>query len=240
MQLVVFAGQSNMVGFGMTLASLPAHLAGFNYGQTYIWSDALGCWGVLQPGVNTGTPANPQAWGPEVQFAHAFRLANPDAVLLIVKSAKGSTGLAQDPAVPDWSPASDGELFDLTAERIAAARASIGAPAPEAVFWMQGENDALTAAPAAAYADNLAAFLAAARAEWMGDSAGYVGLARIGDGAALPHSLAVRQAQWQVDQADASAESFKTIGFDLQADGIHLAAGGQVQLGQSFFDAWSY
>lgn len=238
MQLVVFAGQSNALGFGMTQATLPAHFAGFNFGQTYIWSD-LGYWGVLQPGVNTGTPANPQAWGPEAQFAYNFRQDHPDEILLIVKSAKGSTSLAAQPGAIDWSPGSAGEMFDLTTERIAAARASIGAPDPAAVFWMQGENDALSGADASAYAANLTEFLAAVRADWMHDPAGYVGLGRIGDSPALTYGLAVRQAQWQLDQVDASAESFKTIGFAMQADGIHLAAGGQVSLGDGYYDNWA-
>ncbi|WP_411287146.1 hypothetical protein [Phenylobacterium sp.] len=33
--------------------------------------------------------------GPEVAFAHNFPLAHPNEVLMIVKSAKRSTGLAQ-------------------------------------------------------------------------------------------------------------------------------------------------
>lgn len=244
--LVVIAGQSNALGFGMSLATLPGHLSAPNP-NAYIFSAGGQYWGQLQPGVNTGTPTNPQAWGPEAQFAYDFGLSHPGETLLIVKSAKGSTGLAQDASALDWWPSSSGEMFDLTDAAIDAARAAYqvaqGSPAPEvsAVFFMGMEADALDAAKAAAAAGNLPPFLAAIRSEWMDDPSGYVAMGRISDSASLPHSLDVRVAQWSADQADTNLATFKTIGFGMQADTVHYDAAGHVSLGSAFhtaFDGW--
>ena len=246
--LAVFAGQSNALGYGMSTATLPSPLQGADLGQTYIWGGGYGAryWGVMQPGVNTGNENEPQAWGPEVQFAYDFHQAHPDDVLLIVKVALGSTGLAPDPAALDWSPSTH-ELFDLTTANINRARAAFmaaqGTEAPQAsvVFWMQGETDAGTPEGAAAYHDNLTEFLAHVRSDWMHDPTGKVVAARITDAPALNHNLTVRQAQWQVDQEDENLVTFKTIGFGMQPDLIHYGAGGHVALGHAdyaAFDGW--
>ena len=114
---VIFAGQSNALGFGMDGSTLPG-----GYGKpdplTLIWSERSQAYEVMQPGVNTGTANTPSAWAAEVAFARAFRQANPREPLYIVKSARGSTGLAPDPQRLDWSPASPGEMFDATSGQV--------------------------------------------------------------------------------------------------------------------------
>lgn len=239
MSLVMLAGQSNALGFGNTG---PAPYTPTYQVQMWVDSNADGIgdtFNFMNPGVNTGTPANPTAWGSEVEIANDWLQlhAGDNQILYFGKSVKGETPLAQSAGV-DWSPASAGEMFDR-AERVAHdMKANLGVDHLDAVFWMQGETDATNAAWAADYSDNLTAFLAAARARWIGDATGYVGFGRISDSAALPYNEAVRVAQWQVDQVDAHAESFKTIGFGMQADGIHYNAAGQVALGDGFFSAW--
>jgi hypothetical protein len=232
---VVFAGQSNALGFGMSRATLPAEYSGLDW-LTWIWNNQSGGWEPLMPGVNTGTPANPEAWGPEVAFAHEFRLAHPDEMLIIVKSAKGSTGLAADPARLDWSPQSDGEMFDLTAERIAAARASISWPDVDAVFLFQGETDAWDPAASAAYADNLRDWFSAIRAEWMGDPDGEIVFGRINDSG--PYFETVRWAQYVVDAQDPHAASFDTYDQAMQGDGVHYAALAFLEIGETFHSLW--
>ena len=244
--LVVFAGQSNAVGFGMSPATLPAHLSQPNP-NAYIFDGNY--WGVLTPGVNTGTAINPQAWGPEAQFAYDFGVQRPGELLLIVKNTftvKGSTPLAQDGGL-DWSPTTLGEMFDFTDVTIAAAKqaftSATGQPAPavSATFWMQGEQDALSATHAAAYQTNFEAWLAAVRSDWMDNPQGYIGAGRITDSAALPHNADVRVAQWAADQVDPNLATFKTIGFGMQPDTVHYDASGLQALGSAFFtlfDGW--
>jgi hypothetical protein len=245
MTQVIFAGQSNALGFGNTGPAPYIPTA-----RVQIWADTDGdgvgdAWNYMRPGANTGTPANPGVWGPEVEFANRWRADHPadDQVLWIVKVAKGSTGLAQDEAAFDWSPASAGEMFDRAAGAANAAMHNLdGSPYAfsqyDGLFWMQGEQDATDPTSAAAYEANLTGFLAAARADLLHDPQGHVGLGRITDSAALADSLDVRVAQWRVDQVDPNLQSFKTIGFAMQPDGLHYAAAGHVALGDGFYDNW--
>jgi hypothetical protein len=244
---VIIAGQSNALGFGNTG---PAP-----YTPTYrvqIWTDTDGdgqgdAWNCMNPGVNTGTPANPKVWGPEVGEANRFLAARTGAydILWVVKVARGSTGLAQDPAQPDWSPASTGEMYATATATINAARHNLdGGPyaftAWDRLDWMQGETDAQSAAKAAAYGVNVRDFITHARTDWSVED---VVVARITDSTALPYSLDVRQAEWNLDNGDApmaDVHTFKTIGFGMQADGLHYDAAGQLALGQGFFDAWGF
>lgn len=238
---VITAGQSNSLGF---LNDGPAPY--IPTWRVQIWADTNGdgigdSWNYMNPGVNTGTLANPTVWGPEVEIANRWLADNSEGILWIVKVAKGSTWLASRPDVLDWSPDSSGEMFDFATSAIDAARVTLnGGPYAfdqwDAMFWMQGEQDALTQADALAYQDNLSEFLTQARSEWMEDPEGQVVVGRITDSAALPYSLDVRVAQWAQDQADPNMVSFKTIGIAMEPDTIHYAD--HVALGSGFYDAW--
>lgn len=246
-KLIVIAGDSWAVGFGMTAASLPGYLAvpnpaAYVFGGTY--------WGALRPGVNTGTPTNPQAWSVEAQIAYRFGLDHPGEPLLIVKNpgtVKGSTPLANEPGALDWNPASVGEMFDTTDATIDAARAAFtaatGEQAPEvsAVFFLSGgANDAVSADRAAAHETNLTDEFAAIRAEWMDDAEGYIGFTRIHDNPALPYNFPVRVSQWAVDQADVNAESVKTVGLEMLPDGIHPTAPTIITIANGLYDNWAF
>ncbi|HEY8574169.1 sialate O-acetylesterase [Phenylobacterium sp.] len=228
---VIFAGQSNALGFGMDGSTLPGE-----YGKpdplTLIWSSRAQAFEVMQPGVNTGTANTPAAWAAEVAFARAFRQANPKEPLYIVKSAKGSTGLAADPQRIDWSPSSTGEMFDATAAEVAAARAAAGVGAVDAVFIVQGEQDATQAAWADAYGRNVTDWFAAIRTRWMADPEGPIFFARVGE--PLAHAQAVSRAQALADAADPHAASVETTHFLLQADSLHYSAAAHLEMGQAF------
>jgi len=238
--LVLFAGQSNALGYGN---DGPAPYTPTP--RVQIWTDLNrnGAWdrgdgfAAMAPGRNTGTPRNPRAWGPEVAFAKAWLAAHPKGTLYVGKVARGSTALARNDGL-DWSPQSRGELFDAARTVSAGMRARLARPRLDAVFWMQGEEDATRPTWAAAYRVNLQGLLAAARAQWMNDPRGYVGLGRIA-APAVPHSRDVRAAQAAVDRADTHAESFDTAGFVLRSDRLHYAASGQLALGQAFYDRWA-
>lgn len=222
--LVVVAGQSLALGFGVSPTELPpAWRAG---PDVMIWRTDH--FEVMQPGVNTGTPANPQAWGPEVGFAIAWREHHPGETLYLVKSAKGSTGIADDPTQLDWSPASH-ELFDAATADIAAAKVTAWLPV-SAILWVQGQQDAIDPAKAAAYQANLGELFLHMRVDWAGWDTPII-LARIGDAAHLPYQDLVRAAQAQVDAADPLTVMVDADSFALQADHLHLSGAGEVQLG---------
>lgn len=230
--IYLFAGQSNALGY---LNDGPAPY--IPTARVQMWTDTNGdgvgdAFNYLRPGWNTGTEANPHAWGPEVAFAADWLDHNPTGTLYLGKVAKGSTGLAQDAGAVDWSPRSEGELFDAATRVSHDMRANLGVDHLDGIAFMQGETDATDAAKAGAYHDNLVEFAQEARLDW---GATDIALGRIG--AAGAYSQAVREAQWQVDQEDAHLASFRTLDLGLRQDGLHYDAAGQWALGQSFFDA---
>lgn len=237
---IIIAGQSNALGY---LNDGPAPYC--PTARVQIWTDTDhdgrgDAWNYMLPGTNTGTLANPHVWGAEVEIANRWLAENPTGYLWIEKgdSVKGSTGLAEDAQAFDWSPRSDGEMYDRATAGIDAARSNLdGSPYAfdhwDAVMWMQGETDATSQASASAYGANLAELVSAARADW---SVTQFVVGRISEAGA--YSLDVRQAQWALDQADDDLVSFKTIGLEMRADGIHVAD--QIRLGGGFFNAWEF
>ncbi|MFN3585727.1 sialate O-acetylesterase [Phenylobacterium sp.] len=230
--LVIVAGQSNALGYGLSGQDLPADIG--PDAQVRIWDGAR--FAVMAPGRNTGSPNFPASWGPEAGFAHAWRAAHPDRPLYIVKYARGSTPLAPSPG-RDWAPES-GELFQETEEAVAAARAALEAqglhPRIAAVLWMQGEADATDPARAGAYRSNLTALLAAIRERWAkADTPVVVG--RIPDFGARAGE--VRAAQAAVDAADPRTATVDAKGLPMQPDGLHIAAAGQLRLGEAMAQA---
>lgn len=230
--LVVVAGQSNALGFHVAPAEAPADARAPDP-TVRIWTGRR--FETMRPGVNTGTPANPTAWGPEVGFARAWRRDHPGEPLFIVKSVKGSTALAADPHAADWSPSSRAELFDRTAALAASARARTGLPV-SAVVWMQGEEDATDARRAAAYGDNLAGLFRAMRTRW-GDGRTRIVVGRIGAAANLPYAGQVRAAQATAAAADPNAALVDTDALPVQPDRLHLNGAGQAALGAAFYRA---
>jgi hypothetical protein len=242
----LFIGDSNAVGYQMSAGTLPPELAGYNYGSTYVFGQGASYWGAYTPGVNSGSPNSPGAWGPEAEFLKRVHDAHPADINLVIKVAHGSTTIAQDGALLDWSPASSGEMFDIADSTIDAARAAFQAaqgvpmPAIGAAFFVDGPNAAVSSAKAAAYETDLTDFLSHVRSELVDDASGYIGFTRMTDSnTATPYNFDVRLAQWNVDQADAHAESFKTIGMGMQIDGIHYSVGGYVSVGDAFYDNWA-
>lgn len=238
--LIVVAGQSNALGYTLGPIDLPPHLRK-PVARVQIWDPARRGFAPLQPGVNTGTPNNPRAWGPEAQFAFRWSQAHPCGELYVVKYARGETGLAPDPAHADWSPASAGEVWDQATAQVDAAKAALKKQEPaarvEAVFWMQGETDAQDPAKASAYQQNLTRLIMRIRSRW-GDDQTSVYVAQIDR---PPGSNAgwdtVRQAQTAVAASTPNVHLTDTDPLPRQpADGVHLTGAGQVGLGERFYE----
>jgi hypothetical protein len=238
---LIVAGQSN-VGFNTDTADLIGYVP---TARVQVWTDTNGdgiadAWNYLRPGVNaSGLPTQPGASGFVVREAQDWLANHSTGYLWIVQVAHGSTGLAQDPTQLDWSPSSAGEMFDTATATITAAMHNLdGTPYAfsswDAAQWMQGETDATDPAKAAAYNSNLRQLILDARAAWHVET---FDVARITDTAGV-YSLAVRQAEWALDNGPdplADAHTFKTLGFGMQADGVHYDSAGQVALGDAFY-----
>lgn len=233
---IIEAGDSNALGY---LNNGPAPYVPTV--RVQIWAqqpDGSYAWNYMNPGVNTGILANPQAWGAEVQIANRWLADNPTGYLWIVKdpeTVRGGTTLAVD-----WSPQS-GSYFASTGHAASAAMHNLDGSSfafdhYDVAFVGLGENDAAHPEMATAYLQNLEAFDSASRASWNVDKLVEY---RITEGAGDPaENLAVRQAQWQADQADDRLITFKTQGFAMQPDHIHYAAEGHIALGNADYEGW--
>lgn len=218
-QLALIVGQSNALGFQVTAAELPSWYA--TNSRVQIWDGSA--FVTMNPGTNTGTPANPGAWGPEVGYAAAWLddPANAGQTLYVVKSVKGSTGLASDGAEQDWSPSSTGELFDATTAKLNAAKAALTGPFHTTALWFQGEQDAASSAKAAAYGTNLAGLETAAATSWAVDDFQY---GRIST--SLAYNDVVQGYQ---------PDGFATDDSVKQSDGLHFTGAAQIDHGAEFY-----
>ena len=233
--LVVIAGQSNALGFGLGYGDLPSYALTPDP-NVKIWNGSA--FVTMEPTVNTGAPGDTDAWGPEVEFAHKWRLDHPGETLYIVKYARGTTGLASDPGQSDWSPSS-GELFAATKGQIDGAKAALNAAGLSyevgAILWMQGETDASDAAKASAYQSNLANLFSQMRLQW-GDAETSIFLGQISTKSNFAYEAAVQAAQYNVDLADSNTFMTVTDSFGMQPDDIHFSRLGQESLGGGFYD----
>lgn len=243
MPAIIIAGDSTALGW---LNTGPAPYAVTV--RVQIWTDTnadgIGdAWHYMNPGVNTGTLNNPTAWGSEVQLANRWLAAGggsagPDDYLWIVKGSETVRGGAT--LADHWDP-DTGAMFASTTRAAEAAMRNLDGTAfafdhYDAAFIGLGANDATDPAKAAAYGENIVAFNAAARSAWRVTK---LIEPRTTDGPGAPaDNLAVRQAQWQVDQDDPQLVTFKTIGFATLHDRIHFAAAGQVAMGDASYDGW--
>jgi Ca2+-binding RTX toxin-like protein len=218
-QIALIVGQSNALGYQVTPAELPGWYA--PDARVQIWTGSG--FATMQPGVNTGTPANPTAWGPEVGYAAAWLAdpANAGQTLYVVKSVKGSTGLAADAGADDWSPSSTGELFDATTAKVTAAKAALTGPFHTVALWFQGGEDATSATKSAAYASNLANLKTAAATSWGVDDFQY---GRIST--SLAYNDVVQAAQ---------PDGFATDYEPKQLDGLHFTGAAQIDHGAEFY-----
>lgn len=221
--LVIVAGQSNAVGY-VSPRELPAHVRP----DPAVRIHRGGRFESLRPGVNTGGPRTPAAWGPEVEFARRWRADHPGEALYVVKVARGSTGVAADPARWDWSPASRGEQYDQATAQVRAAKAQIPDLDRVVILWMGGESDTASRAKAAAHERNLKGLFARMRGDWW-IAGPVILLGRIAD-------------EWDpggpVRAAQTRLGGFSTDDFPMQPDRAHFNGAGQIRLGGAFYEAY--
>lgn len=234
--MILIAGQSNALGFGNSGPAPYVPTA-----RVQIWTDTNGdgegdAFNYMNPGVNTGSKGAANVWGPEVEFANRWLADNPEGYLWLGKVARGSTGLAQASTDLDWSPYSNGEMFDRATHVAQNMQANIGQTL-DGVLWMQGESDAYDEGTAWGYGLNLKELFAAIRSEWFqsGQDAEIV-FGKIG--MQPPFADVVRYQQHVRDVMDPHATAIETVDFGFQPDGLHYSATGHVQLGGAFYEGW--
>jgi hypothetical protein len=234
--VVLFMGDANMNGARFM------DWGAYDWSQSsrvQIWiptSDGNGYFTNYEPGFNSATTMFTA--GPELEFVTNWLRDNPTGTLYIGKYAPGNVAIHADYDNFDFSPFSRGEAFDVARDMAGDMLRYLGETQLDGVFLMLGSADTQDEF-AGKHADLFTNFLSEVRGQIMHDANGYIGYARIGDTiGADDYNQMVRVAQWQVDQNDANAESFRTIGMEFESDGATMTMSGLHSVGQSFYDNW--
>jgi hypothetical protein len=227
--LFIFAGQSNMVGFGSTGSTLPANLRTPRKDAQF-WDRSAGAWST--------TPVTPNGvYGPEVSTLRrlADKLHRP---VLGVKVAENSTSLATD-----WNPSSPNgyyaQMRSVVSDALLARVKDEGLPRVAGFFWMQGETDAQQAATAQAYSANLNGLISQVRTDFSADRLPFViGRIRVNNPTTELGDNWVRAAEDQAAKRNPDVGTVSTDDLTRIPDFLHFDGPGLIALGNRFADAY--
>ncbi|TMK88957.1 MAG: sialate O-acetylesterase [Actinobacteria bacterium] len=224
--MFIFAGQSNMVGFGAHLEETSPALPTDDSRVLY-WDESLRAWSARLPSAGSA-----RTFGPDVTALR--RLADRlHEHVLAVKFAVNGSGLAYD-----WDPSRpDGLYARLRAAVADAIVAPVGRrwPKVNGFFWMQGERDGETPEASAAYETNLRNLITRVRADFGDDKLPVVlGRVRLSE----PFATTVRAAQDAAAHRMAKVKTLNTDRLVLAADGVHYDTGAIETLGRQMADAY--
>jgi|GEM_PF-2750211 len=221
--LVILAGQSNMVGYKTSLKDIAPKWR-TPIANATIWQDD----GFVPLQIGAGYQR--KGYGPEISFAHSYRAAT-DRPLALVKLAKNGSYLATD-----WSPAIRDGLFERLVD--ATRRAMMDRTVHlTALLWMQGEADSITKPHAQAYRENLQRFMTAFRLAIGAPTLPVIAGVVNPPAKACPHGQRVREALTQNN-----LENLRTIDCDdlpKRRDDLHYTPRGISILGRRFASALS-
>ena len=167
--IFVVMGQSNAWGLGKisVATSTVTYLDGQNWPFDY-WAMAQGGWsnGSLIKTAQSGY------FGPELGISYNL-VANNKIGFYIFKYAVGGTSLALQ-----WGSRGTGGLYDKAVTQLKAAESQICStgytPVVRAVFWMQGESDAVSPTTANEYQQNLERLVSQSRQDFLGTNSPFI------------------------------------------------------------------
>jgi hypothetical protein len=246
--LFIFAGQSNMVGYGATVDELVGPLLPYSGPQSRVkfWgpnsSVTFPSWGDLTaPTELVGVYYPYKAFGPEVSTGKDIAETLGYPRVAIVKHSLGATSLA--PAAGwDWAPSSTNELTQQLYSRYQSAAywmpAALGDTGRvSAFFWMQGETDASDALNSVYYQARLQEFIHLARLGYGQPSLPFI-MGQVNASLYATYWNNVQAAQVAVARADPRAALVLTDDLPRMADDLHYTTAGIVELGLRFAHAY--
>ncbi len=214
LKVLVFAGQSNMVGQGST-GGLPEEMKA-PLPSVLVADTGQGKWVPFKPG---------KGMGPEIACCRLLAKALGQPVGF-VKFAVGGTDLGKQ-----WHPEGTGNLYTKLRDRVQAAQ-TLGDVEIVAMLWMQGERDSRSGPMAEKYAENLDKLVRRARADFKSPNMIFV-CGRVNPpGGHYPHQDKVRKAQESI--------SLPRTGWidcdDLakHGDNLHYNTVGLIEMGKRF------
>lgn len=243
----IFAGQSNMVGYGANVDELVGPLAPYAGAQSQVmfWgpnsSVTYPSWGSMTaPTELAGVAAPYKGFGPEVSAGKDLRDTLGSPRVAIVKHAVGATSLA--PAAGwDWAPSSY-ELAQQLFDRYQAASywmpAALGDTGRlSAFFWMQGETDGSNPIDSVHYQARLQEFISLARIGYAQPHLPFI-IGQVNASTYAPYWKNVQAAQVAVVRADPRTAFVLTDDLPRMADDLHYNTAGTVELGRRFAHAY--
>ncbi len=216
--LFLFAGQSNMVGYGLT-ADIPRSVVMPE--NVSIWKDS----GWVQVGRNS------QTFGPEIGFAVEVGRTHPKERIGIVKFSKGGTG------IDEWNPDSSTSLYAqlMTKYRVASSKAADAKIA--GMIWVQGERDCQSQNLAVSYASKLDHLVEVVRSDTGQGSLAFL-CAQVNP--PLEFSGPVRTAQELLPKRLPDTAVVSTDSLPKLPDKLHYDSVGQLELGKRFGKAFKF
>ncbi|TDH18327.1 hypothetical protein EXU57_23505 [Segetibacter sp. 3557_3] len=256
----IIIGQSN-TGWATTngMNTQQAALYAGVQSNTSIWNPGVGgfsaTWQTMNVGVNTRCEnyADPSQFGPEASLMKSLE-SRQSRKRFVYKQGVGGTTLAVDwrPQSPGQQPYEAGIRWQQLSSWLPTAVAQADAQGVKldlkAIIWMQGEDDAKTAADASAYQNNLVNFFTNIDAMWRGlisrhglPSTVYKKvIGRIYAPTGYPYRDMVRAAQANYcANSSNNAILINTDSYPLQ-DWVHYNATGQIQFGTDVYNAHQY
>jgi len=238
-RIFLLAGQSNMVGAGITAQiptaqkTHPGNVRLFDDGE---WRDLF--WR--------------DRFGPEVGLSQTLSSAFPDDQIVLCKVARGGANLYYDWNPDGVSKGPEDEYRGPLYPKLIGALETLNAlfsPSNESfewsgMMWMQGERDSVFAFMAESYERNLTDFVRVVRSDTGNENLPFI----IGQIAPRAYRLeegqfqhayrhVVQEAQRAVAHSDRWVELVESM--DLpQSDNLHFDTGGQLELGRRFAEAY--
>lgn len=216
-RVYLMAGQSNMSGTASTnllpaaYRHTPDNVVFFHKGQRR----SLGRYG---------------RFGPEVSFAHHMARRFPNDQHIIIKYAAGGSNMQQ------WMPGNQYYQNMLREVRFSLKRRSSRV---DAIFWMQGESDAMNKYRAAHYGNRLSQFIRSLRRDLRSPSSMFV-IGQINpQGNGYPMVSQIQRKQQQVNSRVWNTRLVSSHGLGKSYDKVHYSAQGQVELGRRFANAYT-
>ena len=215
-RVYLMAGQSNMSGTAST-RQLPA---GYRYTPSNVTFYHKG---QRRPLGQYGR------FGPEVSFAHYLSRTFPNDEHIIIKYAAGGSDIQQ------WMPGN--RYYRNMLKEV---RNSLKQPNPkvDAIFWMQGESDAMNKFRARHYGNRLSHFIRSLRRDLRSPSSLFV-IGQINpEGNGYPMVSEIQRTQQQINAQVWNTRLVSSHGLGKSYDKVHYSAKGQMELGRRFANAY--
>lgn len=215
--VIVFAGQSNMVGKGR-VSELPPELS-VPQSKAWCWEGKSNSWVPLIPGKSAGGGSS---FGPEISFAAAW--GKP---MGIIKFAVSGTDLADA-----WDVDRPEGLYDKLRNLVLKAKADSRPIEIVGMIWMQGEKDSKSAEMASAYSKNLQRLIERARKDFQSPNMIFVAGRVNPPRDKYPYAQTVRAAQ-----VSCPLPRYGWINLDDQPQnkgGLHYTSAGLIEMGRRF------